>query len=110
MKRVQQDGQSIKGLVTNHSLHRHTLFGAIAGLAHWYHNDSFSYANWSHNGYRCEQHLNSKRNGAWLYNDNNNALVVGHVMHLLTSIMIGIIFAILITKVSRLKLLDIKWG
>jgi hypothetical protein len=35
---------------------------------------------------------------------------VGHVMHLLTSIMIGIIFAILITKVSRLKLLDIKWG
>ena len=33
MKRVQQDGQSIRGLVTNHSLHRHTLFGAIAGLA-----------------------------------------------------------------------------
>ena len=28
-----RDGQSIKGLVTNHSLHRHTLFGAIAGLA-----------------------------------------------------------------------------
>ena len=27
------DGQSIKGLMTNHSLHRHTLFGAIAGLA-----------------------------------------------------------------------------
>jgi hypothetical protein len=27
-----RDGQSIKGLVTNHSLHRHTLFGAIAGL------------------------------------------------------------------------------
>lgn len=33
MKRVQQDGKSIRGLVTNHSLHRHTLFGAIAGLA-----------------------------------------------------------------------------
>jgi hypothetical protein len=33
MKRVQQDGQSIRGLVTNHSLHRHTLFEAIAGLA-----------------------------------------------------------------------------
>jgi hypothetical protein len=44
--------------------------------------DSFSYANWSHNGYRCEQHLNSKRNGVWLYNDNNNVLVVGHLMHL----------------------------
>jgi hypothetical protein len=33
MKRVQQDGQSIRGLVTNHSLQRHTLFGAIAGLS-----------------------------------------------------------------------------
>ena len=77
MKRVQQDGQSIRGLVTNHSLHRHTLFGAIAGLAAWYHNDSFSYASRSHNGYRCEQHLNGKRDGAWLYNDDNNALVVG---------------------------------
>lgn len=27
------DGQSIKGLVTNHYLHRHMLFEVIAGLA-----------------------------------------------------------------------------
>ena len=53
------DGQSIKGLVINHSLHRHTLFGAMAGLA------------------------------------------AGIVMTP---------FLMLITKVSRLKLLDIKWG
>jgi len=39
-------------------------------------------------------------------NDNNNGLV----MHLLTSIMVGIIFAILITKVSRLKITGYKKG
>ena len=43
-------------------------------------------------------------------NDNNNALIVGLVMHLLTSTVIGIIFAILVTKVNRLKITGYKKG
>lgn len=43
-------------------------------------------------------------------NDNNNALIVGLVMHLLTSTVIGIIFAILATKVNRLKITGYKKG
>ena len=43
-------------------------------------------------------------------NDNNNALIVGLVMHLLTSTVIGIIFAILVTKVNRLKISGYKKG
>jgi uncharacterized membrane protein YagU involved in acid resistance len=43
-------------------------------------------------------------------NDNNNALIVGLVVHLLTSTVIGIIFAILVTKVSRFEITGYKKG
>jgi hypothetical protein len=102
--------KSTKDSVTNHTLLRHMLFGAIAGLAAGIIMTPFLMLFGVIMGIDPNTISIARGMAFGFNNDNNNALVVGLVMHLLTSIMVGIIFAIMITKVSRLKITGYKKG
>ena len=103
--------KSNKGLVTTkHSLLRHTLFGAISGLAAGIIMTPFLMLIGVIMGIDPNTISIARGMAFGFNNDNNNALIVGLVMHLLTSTVIGIIFAILVTKVNRLKISGYKKG
>jgi hypothetical protein len=103
--------KSKKSLITTkHSLLRHTLFGAISGLAAGIIMTPFLMLIGVIMGIDPNA-ISIARGMAFGFNsDNNYALIVGLVMHLLTSTVIGIIFAILVTKVNRLKITGYKKG
>lgn len=103
--------KSKKGLVaTKHVLLRHTLFGAISGLAAGIIMTPFLMLIGVIMGIDPNTISIARGMAFGFNNDNNNALIVGLVMHLLTSTVIGIIFAILVTKVNRLKITGYKKG
>ena len=103
--------KSKKSLVTTkHSLLRHTLFGAISGLAAGIIMTPFLMLIGVIMGIDPNTISIARGMAFGFNNDNNNALIVGLVMHLLTSTVIGIIFAILVTKVNRLKITEYKKG
>jgi hypothetical protein len=102
--------KSNKDSVTNHTVLRHMLFGAIAGLAAGIIMTPFLMLVGVIMSIDPNTISIARGMAFGFNNDNNNALVVGLVMHLLTSIIVGIIFAILITKVSQLKITGYKKG
>src|SRR5918992_3753758 len=103
--------KSKKGLLsTKHSLLRHTLFGAISGFVAGIIMTPFLMSIGVIMGIDPNTISIARGMAFGFNNDNNNALGVGLVMHLFTSIIIGIIFAILVTKVSRLKITGYKKG
>lgn len=103
--------KSKKGLVTTkHSLLRHTLFGAISGFVAGIIMTPFLMLIGVIMGIDPNTISIARGMAFGFNNDNNNALIVGLVMHLLTSTVIGIIFAILVTKVNRLKITGYKKG
>jgi hypothetical protein len=103
--------KSKKGLVaTKHVLLRHTLFGAISGLAVGIIMTPFLMLIGVIMGIDPNTISISRGMAFGFNNDNNNALIIGLVMHVLTSTVIGIIFAILVTKVNQLKITGYKKG
>ena len=103
--------KSKKGLViTKHILLKCTLFGAISGLAAGIVMTPFLMLIGVIMGIDPNTISIARGMAFGFSNDNNNALIVGLVMHLLTSTVIGIIFAILVTKVNRLKITGYKKG
>jgi hypothetical protein len=103
--------KSKKGLVTTkHSLLRHTLLGAISGLAAGIIMTPFLMLIGVIMGIDPNT-VSIARGMAFGFNsDNNNALIFGVVIHLLTGTVIGIIFALLVTKVNRIKITGYKKG
>jgi hypothetical protein len=103
--------KSKKGLLsTKHSLLRHTLFGAISGLVAGITMTPFLMLIGVIMGIDPNTISIARGMAFGFNNDNNNALIVGLVIHLLTSTVIGIIFTILVTKVNRLKITGYKKG
>jgi uncharacterized membrane protein YagU involved in acid resistance len=103
--------KSKKGLVTKkHSLLRHTLLGAISGLTAGIIMTPFLMLIGVIMGIDPNTISIARGMAFGFNNDNNNALIVGVVIHLLTGTVIGIIFAILVTKVNRLKITGYKKG
>jgi hypothetical protein len=103
--------KSKKSLVTTkHSLLRHTLLGATSGLAAGTIMTPFLMLI----GVIMSIDPNTisiARGMAFGFNsDNNYALIVGLVIHLLTGTVIGIIFAILVKKINLLKITGYKKG
>ncbi|HEU4446165.1 MAG TPA: DUF6789 family protein [Nitrososphaeraceae archaeon] len=95
---------------TKHVLLRHTLFGAISGLAAGIIMTPFLMLIGVIMGIDPNTISIARGMAFGFNNDNNNALIVGLVIHLLTGTVIGIIFAISITKVNRLRIIEYKKG
>jgi membrane protein CcdC involved in cytochrome C biogenesis len=103
--------KSKKGLLsTKHSLLRHILFGAISGFVAGIIMTPFLMSIGVIMGVDPNTISIARGRAFGFNNDNNNALIVGLVVHLLTSTVIGIIFAILVTKVSRFEITGYKKG
>ncbi len=103
--------KSKKGILsTKRSLLRHTLFGAISGFVAGIIMTPFLMLIGVIMGIDPNTISIARGMAFGFNNDNNNALIVGLVMHLLTSTVIGIIFAILVTKVSRFEITGYKKG
>lgn len=103
--------KSKKGLLlTKHSFLRHILFGAISGFVAGIIMTPFLMLIGVIMGVDPNTISIARGMAFGFNNDNNNALIVGLVMHLLTSTVIGIIFAILVTKVIRFEVTGYKKG